>query len=157
MATLQVGDFVRVSAARRRDLTWRVTEIAGQIVVAINDGGGEIHYDAERLELVELPENALPAAATTQPSPQPYGTRWSAGNIPSEIRDSTVVKPGPGESIDSICKRFKKAVDRSGVLHELREHGHFVSPGQRRRMKSFRARQRRANEDAALLAASRNF
>ena len=159
MSDFKVGDHVRVGAARRRDVTWRVTEVVGRIVVAVNGSrDGEIRYDAEKLEHVNPGEGVPTVGPSPEAAPmrQAYEPPWSA-SLPAEIRDSTIVRPGAGEPIEAVLKRFKKAVERSGVLHEFREHRYFVSPGQRRRLKSRHARVRRAAEDASQLARSRNF
>lgn len=52
------------------------------------------------------------------------------------------VTPEPFESIDSVARRFKKAVERNGVLNDARRHEYFVSPSERRRLKRFAARRR---------------
>lgn len=37
------------------------------------------------------------------------------------------------ESFESLMRRFKKAVDRSGVMQDLRDREFFESPSQRRK------------------------
>lgn len=54
---------------------------------------------------------------------------------------STVI-PRPNESIDSLLRRFKKIVDRSGVLQDLRKHEFYEKPSVRRKRKSAAARKR---------------
>jgi small subunit ribosomal protein S21 len=52
----------------------------------------------------------------------------------------------PNESQDSLLKRFRKKVTRSGVLSTLRDKRWFVSKGEQRRMdkkKSIRRIKRR--------------
>ena len=49
-----------------------------------------------------------------------------------------------GEPVFKTIKRFTKEVERSGILPELREHRHYLSPGEKKRRKRQRAeRQRR--------------
>jgi small subunit ribosomal protein S21 len=54
---------------------------------------------------------------------------------------STVI-PRPNESIDSLLRRFKKIVDRSGVFQDLRKHEAYEKPSVRRKRKSAAARKR---------------
>jgi ribosomal protein S21 len=53
------------------------------------------------------------------------------------------VEPYPGETIDSVCRRFKKTVERSLILSDYRCSRHFIPPSLRRRHKSLMARKRR--------------
>jgi len=39
----------------------------------------------------------------------------------------------PNESLDSALKRFKKALQQTGVLKEAREHEHYEKPSDKRR------------------------
>lgn len=48
----------------------------------------------------------------------------------------------PNESIDSLYKRFKRAVEREGVLADLRKHEYFEKPSIKRKRKSAAARKR---------------
>lgn len=43
------------------------------------------------------------------------------------------VKARPNESIESLLKRFKKAVEKSGVLSDLRRKEYYEKPSTRRR------------------------
>jgi len=43
-----------------------------------------------------------------------------------------------GETIDAALKRFNQKVQLSGILRELKEHGHYEKPSEKRR----RARRR---------------
>ncbi|MDW8106842.1 MAG: 30S ribosomal protein S21 [Armatimonadota bacterium] len=49
------------------------------------------------------------------------------------------VKVLPNEPIDSALKRFKKALEQSGILQEYKRHTHYEKPSERRR----RQRQKR--------------
>lgn len=48
----------------------------------------------------------------------------------------------PGDNLDTILKRFKKIVQKSGILREARMHEEFIKPSERKRLKSAKARQR---------------
>jgi len=50
--------------------------------------------------------------------------------------------PRRNESIDSVLKRFKKAVERSGVLSDLRKHEFYEKPSVKRKRKAAAARKR---------------
>jgi small subunit ribosomal protein S21 len=54
----------------------------------------------------------------------------------------TQVQVKPGESIDSALKRFKKALEQTGVLKEAREHERYEKPSDKRR-KAENARRRK--------------
>mgnify|MGYP003311998027 CR=1 FL=1 len=41
----------------------------------------------------------------------------------------------PGESFESMNKRFKKQMIKDGTLLDLRKHEYYVSPSQKRRLK----------------------
>ena len=43
------------------------------------------------------------------------------------------VQVKPNESLDSALKRFKKALQQTGVLKEAREHEHYEKPSDKRR------------------------
>lgn len=46
-----------------------------------------------------------------------------------------MVKLRPGESFDSLLRRFKKQVIKENTLIELKKHDYYVSPSQKRRLK----------------------
>lgn len=52
------------------------------------------------------------------------------------------VRAKPNESIDSLLKRFKKAVERSGVLAELRRREYYEKPSIKRKRKQAAAKKR---------------
>ena len=41
----------------------------------------------------------------------------------------------PNETLDSMLKRFKKAVNNDGLIQELRRREYYLSPSQKRRAK----------------------
>jgi len=49
---------------------------------------------------------------------------------------------GNNESIDSVLKRFKKQVEKGGVLSEVRRREHFEKPSEKRKKKLFAAKKR---------------
>ena len=48
----------------------------------------------------------------------------------------------PGESFDSLCRRFKKAVERSGLLADARKHEFFEKPSVQKKRKKAAAKKR---------------
>lgn len=51
-----------------------------------------------------------------------------------------------GESQDSLLRRFQKVVQTSGILRDLKAHRHFISKGEKERLKAQKsARRRRHN------------
>lgn len=57
------------------------------------------------------------------------------------------IKRRSDETVDSMLKRFKKEVLKSEVLKDLRKHEFYVSPSEKRRIKSAEA-QKRAKKKA---------
>ncbi len=49
-----------------------------------------------------------------------------------------------GESTESLIRRFKRMVESSGVLKELRRREYYLSPTEKRKEKGRRAAKRRA-------------
>lgn len=52
------------------------------------------------------------------------------------------IKRRPEETVDSMLKRFKKEVLKSEVLKDLRKKEYYVSPSEKRRLKSAEAQKR---------------
>lgn len=52
------------------------------------------------------------------------------------------VQVRPNESLDSALKRFKKALQETGILKEAREHEHYEKPSDKKR-KAEAARRRK--------------
>lgn len=48
----------------------------------------------------------------------------------------------PNESIDNALKRFKKALEQSGILQEYKRHAHYEKPSERRRRQKQRRRKK---------------
>jgi small subunit ribosomal protein S21 len=53
-----------------------------------------------------------------------------------------MVKARPGETLDSMLRRFKKDVAKAGVLQDLKKHEYYIAPSEKRRLKSEQARKR---------------
>ncbi len=50
-----------------------------------------------------------------------------------------------GEAIDKAIKRLKKAVDKEGIIKQVRAERYFEKPCEKKRKKSARARSRARN------------
>ncbi|MEE8418631.1 MAG: 30S ribosomal protein S21 [Dehalococcoidales bacterium] len=48
-----------------------------------------------------------------------------------------------GESQDSLLRRFQKLVQTSGVLREVKSQRHFISKGEKTRLKAQKSARRR--------------
>lgn len=53
------------------------------------------------------------------------------------------VKIGKNETLESALRRFKKQVQRTGVLAEVRKREHYEKPSVKRKKKSEAARKRK--------------
>lgn len=58
-----------------------------------------------------------------------------------------VKKKFPEETIDSMLRRFKKEVVKSEILKDLKKREYYVSPSEKKRLKSAEA-QKRARKNA---------
>ncbi len=47
----------------------------------------------------------------------------------------TKIEIREGESIENALRRFRKNLQRSGILKEARRHEHYLKPSERRRLK----------------------
>lgn len=56
----------------------------------------------------------------------------------------TQVVARPGESFESLIRRFKRSVERDGILSDLRKHEYYEKPSVRRKKKSIAARKQAA-------------
>jgi small subunit ribosomal protein S21 len=50
----------------------------------------------------------------------------------------------PGESIESALKRFKKKIQKAGILSEIKRREHYVKPSVKRKRKAEAARKRKS-------------
>jgi small subunit ribosomal protein S21 len=48
----------------------------------------------------------------------------------------TQIIPGESEGIDSILRRFKRAVSKAGIFPDMRKHRHFETPIEKRKRKA---------------------
>lgn len=53
----------------------------------------------------------------------------------------------PGESFESLIKRFKKAVEKSGILADVRKHEFFEKPSVQKKRKQIAARKRASKKN----------
>lgn len=53
-----------------------------------------------------------------------------------------MVRLRDGESFESLLKRFKKHVAKSGILQELKKREYYIKPSVKRKLKSEAARKR---------------
>ncbi|HEY8346625.1 MAG TPA: 30S ribosomal protein S21 [Symbiobacteriaceae bacterium] len=53
------------------------------------------------------------------------------------------VRIGKNESLDSALRRFKRQLQKAGVLAEIRKREHYEKPSVRRKKKSEAARRRK--------------
>jgi len=51
-----------------------------------------------------------------------------------------------GESQESLLRRFQKMVQMSGVLREVKTHRHFLSKGEKARLKAQQSARRRRRQ-----------
>jgi small subunit ribosomal protein S21 len=56
----------------------------------------------------------------------------------------TEVRLGENESIESALKRFKKKIQKDGILSEIKRRERYEKPSVRRKKKSEAARKRRS-------------
>jgi small subunit ribosomal protein S21 len=54
------------------------------------------------------------------------------------------VRLAEGDRIEWALKAFKKKVQKSGLMKDLRRHRHYVKPSEARQRKAAEARQRKA-------------
>jgi len=50
-----------------------------------------------------------------------------------------------GEPIESALRRFKRQVQREGIISDVKKHTFYLKPGERKRLKSQLARKRKRN------------
>lgn len=54
-----------------------------------------------------------------------------------------------GETQDSLLRRFQKMVQTSGILRDLKAHRHFISKGEKARIKAQKSARRRRRSGVA--------
>ena len=50
---------------------------------------------------------------------------------------------GENDRLDIALKKFRKMVDRTGILRDLRKHRHYLKPSQARKLKEAEGRRRK--------------
>ena len=53
------------------------------------------------------------------------------------------VKVGPNEPLEKALRRFKKKIEREGILRQLRARKHYEKPSVRRKRKMQEAKRKR--------------
>ncbi len=53
------------------------------------------------------------------------------------------VQVQPGESIESALKRFKKKIQKAGILSEIKRREHYVKPSVKKKRTADAARKRK--------------
>jgi len=73
-------------------------------------------------------------------------TLLSTQNIPTrrEVRNLSEIQVGEGESIESALKRFKKKIQKAGILSEIKRRERYEKPSVKRKRKAEAARKRRS-------------
>ncbi|MCD5397945.1 30S ribosomal protein S21 [candidate division NPL-UPA2 bacterium] len=54
----------------------------------------------------------------------------------------STIKLKKDEPLEKALRRFKKKMDKEGILRETRKHEHYEKPSQRKRRKMLKSRQR---------------
>ncbi len=54
----------------------------------------------------------------------------------------STVKLRKDEPLERALRRFKKKMDKEGILREMKRHEHYEKPSQRKRRKMLKSRQR---------------
>lgn len=54
----------------------------------------------------------------------------------------TTIRVKDGEPFEAVIKRFKKTVEKDGVLGEIRKREHYEKPSVKRKKKSIAAKKR---------------
>ncbi len=53
-----------------------------------------------------------------------------------------MVRVRPDEPLDKALRRFKKKVDKEGLLKQIRRHEHYEKPSQRKRRRLLKSKAR---------------
>ena len=54
----------------------------------------------------------------------------------------SMIKLKTGEPLEKALRRFKKKMDKEGILREMKRHQHYEKPSQRKRRKMLKSLQR---------------
>lgn len=134
MIGFSIGDRVRLRHARRRDVAFTITQVTPQVIVAVNDGGGEARYSAEAFELIGLPEtttgeSVITQSATPDLSTDVYADRDAAAASVLDTlcacgcRRATLISPNsPPRPLRSLRPLTRKLWFQTRVLSLHRKH-----------------------------------
>jgi small subunit ribosomal protein S21 len=76
---------------------------------------------------------------------RPAGATPTAGSAPTRrevIRTMPAVNVRDDESFESALRRFKRKVEKAGVLTELKKRQHFEKPSVKRKRKTLQAKKK---------------
>jgi small subunit ribosomal protein S21 len=62
--------------------------------------------------------------------------------LEGRLKSLAEIEVSPGESIESALKRFKKKIQKAGILSEIKRRERYEKPSQRRKRKREAARKR---------------
>ena len=65
-----------------------------------------------------------------------------------EVNKIMAIRQKPGETLDSMLRRFKKETLKSEVLKELRKREFYMTPSEKKRKKSAEAQKRMKKKQA---------
>jgi small subunit ribosomal protein S21 len=68
----------------------------------------------------------------------------------TKSRGGIMVVKREGEDVESLIKRFKKKVNNSGILRELKNASAFLKPSQKKKRKRKEAAIRKEKEDSKI-------
>lgn len=54
----------------------------------------------------------------------------------------SIIRLKKDEPLERALRRFKKKMDKEGILKEMKKHEHYEKPSQRKRRKMLKSRQR---------------
>ena len=74
------------------------------------------------------------------------GMGWTGKSSSTEMNVSVKIEVGEGEPIESALRRFKREVNKSGHLMELRHRRYFENSQERKKRKIVQARIRKRLE-----------
>jgi small subunit ribosomal protein S21 len=66
--------------------------------------------------------------------------------------DVASIELNQGESIENALRRFKRQVQREGIISDAKKHNFYLKPGERKRLKSQLARKRQRNSNRRMAA-----
>ncbi len=64
-------------------------------------------------------------------------------NAPKEVKSMPEVRVRENENIESALKRFKKKIQKAGILSEIKRRERYEKPSVKRKRKSEAARKRK--------------